>query len=181
MQSDSEKKTDIDEKPSESSEAPTEKPADDDKDDDFSIVIVMANSFGYFPDEEENQQVLKEIYRILKTDGKLLLDLTDANHVKNNLTPISWHEANRDIIVCRQREFDGELIKVREIVISKKKGLIRDGHYCGRIYEKEKIKQSLENSGFKNISVQNNLSLHNQIGDYGFLTSRMLVTAQKLH
>jgi len=149
------------------------------KNDAYSAVFIMANSFGYFPDEKENLRILKEAHRLLKKNGKLLLDLTDADHAKNNLTPLSWHEANEDIIICRERKLKGNIIKAREIVVSKKKGVLRDGFYCERLYNKNKIAGLLKSTGFKNLSLKNNLSLHKNKKDYGLMTSRMLVTATK--
>ena len=149
------------------------------KADDYSAIFIMANSFGYFPDEKENSRILKETYRLLKKGGRLLLDMADASHVKNNLKPVSWHEANSDVLVCRQRQLEGDVIKAREIVLSKKKGLLRDGFYCERIYNKNKISRLLKRVGFGAVSVKKGVSLHKQKRDYGFLTSRMFVTAVK--
>jgi len=149
------------------------------KDNDYSGVFIMANSFGYFPSNKENLRLLREAYRILKKDGKLLLDLTDLGYVKNHLKPASWHEANNDIVVCRERHLKGNLIKAREVVVSKKKGLIRDGLYSERIYDKKKITKLLNQAGFKNISIKKNISLHKRKKDYGLITSRMFVTAKK--
>lgn len=147
---------------------------------DYSVVFIMANSFGYFPNDKENLRVLKEINRLLKKGGRLLLDLTDASYVKNKLKPASWHEANEDVIVCRERKYSKGLVKAREMVVSKKTGIIRDGYYCERIYSKEKIYSLLRNAGFKKVFVRKNLSLHKvkkKDRDYGFLNSRMFVTA----
>lgn len=149
------------------------------KSDDYSVVFIMANSFGYFSNENDNMRVLREIRRLLKKGGKLLLDLSDPDYVRKNLKPISWHEANKDIIVCRKREFKNDLVKTREIVISKRDGILRDGFYCARLYKKNRIINFLQKTGFKNISVKRNLSLHKNNKDYGFLTSRMFVTAVK--
>jgi len=146
---------------------------------DYSAIFIMANSFGYFPSERENIKILREIYRLLKKGGRLLIDLADPGYLKKNLKPISWHEANSDIIVCRQRQLKGELITAREIVISKKKGLVKDDCYCEQIYDQGKITRALRKAGFKNISLKKNVSLHKNKKDYGFLTSRMFVTAVK--
>lgn len=145
----------------------------------YTIICIMANSFGYFPNESDNLKVLKESYRMLKKGGKLLLDLADPQHVKINLKPFSWHEASNDIIVYRQREICKNLIKAREIVISKKDGLLRDDVYCERIYSKNNIIKLLKSAGFKKISVLDRVSLHNAVNDYGLLTSRMFVAAVK--
>jgi D-alanine-D-alanine ligase len=146
---------------------------------DYSVIIVMANSFGYFPDERENLKVLREAYRLLKPKGRLLLDLANPVYVKNNLKPISWHRIGDDIDVFRKREIKRNLVKTREIAISQKKGLLRDGCYCERLYAKAGISQLLKKAGFKNIKIKSNLSLHKKRQDYGFLTSRMIVTASK--
>lgn len=150
------------------------------KNNDYSVVFIMANSFGYFPDERENLRILKEMHRLLKRGGKLLLDLTDPDYVRSNLKPLSWHEATKDVIVCRKRELKGDIIKVREIVLSKKRGLLRDGFYCERIYDKDKITHFLKNTGFRNVLVKKNISVHKNRKDYDLMTSRMIVTAEKV-
>jgi D-alanine-D-alanine ligase len=149
------------------------------KNDDFEAIIVMANSFGYFAKEKENIKVLKEAHRLLKNKGKLLLDLADKAQAKKNLKPTSWHRANDDIVVLRRRRLTGDMIKAREVVISRKKGLLKDGTYLSRLYSKKKIKGILRQAGFKNVKIRDNLKFHRKKKDYGFLTSRMIVVAQK--
>lgn len=145
----------------------------------FSAIILMANSFGYFPCERENIKVLKEICRLLEPKGELLLDLTDYQYVKNNLKPMAQHIIENGIKVLRKREIKDNLVKIREIVSSKKIGVLRDACYCERFYNEKKITQLLIKTSFKNIKVRNNLSFHNKKQDYGFLTSRMFVSANK--
>jgi D-alanine-D-alanine ligase len=145
----------------------------------YSKAFIMANSFGYFSDESENFIILQEMHRLLQVGGRVLLDLADPDYVKRHLRPLSWHEANKDIIVCRKRELQDDIIKAREIVVSKKRGLLRDGFYCERVYTKDKIIQLLKNAGFKDLCVKKNLSLHKKKKDYGLMTTRMFVTAVK--
>ena len=145
----------------------------------FAAIFIMANSFGYFPTESENLQVLKEARRLLKKEGKLLLDLTNPGYAKKNLLPLSWHEANEDIIVCRKRELKRNVVLAREIVVSKTKGLIRDGLYRECIYPKNKILHLLKKAGFSKVSIKNNVTLHTQRQDYGLMNSRMMVKAVK--
>lgn len=146
---------------------------------DYSVIFIMANSFGYFLDEKENIRILKESHRLLKKGGRLLLDLTNPDYVIDNLKAFSWHEANNDIVVCRNRELNDDIIRAREVVISKKNGLMRDGYYCGRIYNTDKITRFLRAIGFGRLVIKKNISLHKKKKDYGFLTSRMIVTAVK--
>ena len=145
----------------------------------YSVVIIMANSFGYFSNNKDNFKILKETNRLLVKKGKLLLDLTNSNYVRKNLKSTSWHRINADITVCRQREIQKHIVKTREIAISKNKGLLRDGCYCERLYTKAKIAELLKKARFKNINTGACLSLHKEGKDYGLLTSRMIVTTVK--
>lgn len=145
----------------------------------FCAIFIMGNSFGYFPHERGNIRILREAHRLLKRGGKLLLDLAEPDYVRKNLKPLTWHEADKDIIVCRKRQLQGDIVKAREIVVSKSRGLLRDGCYCERIYDKDKIARLLSIAGFENLSIKRNISLHGKGEDYGLLTSRMIVTAAK--
>ena len=145
----------------------------------FRIVILMASSFGYFVDEGEDRKILEEIFRILMPKGLLLLDLPNREYVLKNFTPQSWHEANEEIVVCRQREVEGDITYGREIAISKHKGLIRDATYCTRLYSPEKITGLLTSVGFSSVNIENDFSTHEKRADYGLMTNRMIVIARK--
>jgi len=145
----------------------------------FRVIIVMASSFGYFVDEGENEKILREAFRLLKPRGSLLLDLPHREYVLKNFVPQSWHEANEEIVVCRQRRFDEDTIYGREMVISKTKGMIRDATYCTRLYSPEKITTLLRSVGFTGITIQKGFVSHGEKGDYGLMSNRMIVIADK--
>jgi len=145
----------------------------------FKIIIVMASSFGYFVDESENEKILVEAGRLLMPGGTLLLDLPNKDHVITNFNPESWHEADGDIVVCRQRRLEEDVLFSREKVISKSRGRIRDEIYCTRLYSEEKIVEMLVSSGFSSIDVQKDYTSHEKRGDYGCMTNRMIVVAHK--
>jgi D-alanine-D-alanine ligase len=148
-------------------------------DERFEIIIVMASSFGYFVEESENEKILCEAHRILRPMGTLLLDLPNRAFVIQNFKSQSWHEANEDIVVCRQRRLDDEILYCREMVVSKQKGLVRDGNYCVRLYTQEKVTAMLSSAGFGDVTTQENFSSHDGNGDYGCMTNRMIVTARR--
>ena len=145
----------------------------------FRVIIVMANSFGYFIDEGENEKILREGSRLLAPKGLLFLDLPHRKYVLKNFAPQSWHEANEEIVVCRQRRLDGDIMFGREMVISKTKGMIRDSTYCTRLYGPEKITTMLTSAGFASATIQKDFVSHGEKGDYGLMTNRMIVIANK--
>ena len=145
----------------------------------FQFIIIMASSFGYFADEEQNRQILNEAFRLLTPKGTLLLDLPDRDYVLQNFKPFSCHKVNEDITVSRERELGDEIVYSREIVTSPKKGCIRNRTYCTRLYSPGKISELLNSAGFSSITCQRNFMNREAEGDYGCMTSRMIVTAKR--
>jgi D-alanine-D-alanine ligase len=145
----------------------------------FDAVLVLGNSFGYFEDDSRNQHILREICRLLRPGGKLLLDLVHSDYVRKYFTASSWHEATDDVVVCRQRKLRPDGILVREIVLSKKRGLIRDASYFARLFRTQELKVLLTASGFHQITFGGAFIAHSKPDDYGLLTNRMVVTAEK--
>jgi D-alanine-D-alanine ligase len=145
----------------------------------FDVVMVMGNSFGYFKEDSQNLKVLREICRLLRSGGKLLLDLIHSDYARKQFKPSSWHEANEDVVVCRERELLKEGVLVREIVMSKRRGLVRDVTYFARLFQPKELEALLTESGFQQIDCGGLLVSHPKADDYGLLNKRMVVTAHK--
>ena len=128
---------------------------------------------------EKAMEILLEANRLLMPEGMLLLDLPNKDYVIKNFIPESWHEANDDIVVFRQRRLEEDVLYSREKVISKSRGDIRDQTYCTRLYSEEKIAEMLACSGFSAIHVQKDYMSHENKGDYGCMTNRMIVIGHK--
>ena len=141
----------------------------------FTVIMIMASSLGYLPDEAEDEKILSETFRLLMPKGSLLLDLPNMEYVLTHFTPLTWHEADEDIVVCRQRRRDKSVITCREMVISKRRGLIRDETFSTRLYSQEKISEMLTSVGFSSVKIHNNFVSHQKEGDYGCMTNRMIV------
>lgn len=147
--------------------------------DRFQAVTVMANSFGYFSSPADDEVMLREVHRVLAAGGMLLLDLVDKEYLIDNFKAHSWHEANEEIVVCREKRLADDLVLSREIVLSKTEGLLRDEKYCVRLYAPEQISRLLTASGFDTIHLHRGYTSHERSSDYGFMTRRMFVTAHK--
>jgi len=145
----------------------------------FDAVMVMGNSFGYFMDDEQNMKIIAEISRVLRPGGKLLLDLANRDYVGSNMAPVVWHEADRDVIVCRERSLKKQGVSAREIVISKERGLMRESAYFFRLFRRTEIREILDCHGFNNISIQDGYRSHQGDADMGLFNNRVLVTAKK--
>lgn len=145
----------------------------------FDVVLIMGNSFGYFEEDIQNQKILLEVCRLLSPGGNVLLDLINRDYAHRQFSPTSWHEANEDVVVCRKRKLVDEGVLVREIVMSKSRGLIRDVNYFARLFGQREIEALLTNSGFIQINSAGSMVLRPMESDYGLLSNRLLITARK--
>ena len=71
--------------------------------DTFEAVLILGNSFGYFETLQDDLRVLKEVHRVLKPWGKLLIDIADGEYLRDHYQPRSWEWINKQLFVCRER------------------------------------------------------------------------------
>lgn len=148
--------------------------------DNFNIVLILGNSFGYFETVNDDVRVLKEVFRILKPWGKLLIDVTDGKYIKENFQPRSWEWIDKKHFVCRERtlSFDKSRLITREVITHVEKGVIADQFYAERLYDEISLKELLESLGFVDVTFHGNFvaeSLRNQ--DLGMMEKRIILTA----
>ncbi len=146
----------------------------------FRYILLMASSFGYFIDETENLRILQESYRLLQPNGTLLLDLINREYMLKRFKPFSRHQVNEDITVERERILGDDIIFSKETVLSATKGHIRTKTYCTRLYSPEKISTLLRSAGFSTVECISDFMDRDANGDFGCLTNRMIILAQKL-
>lgn len=83
----------------------------------FDAVVNLFTSFGYFENDAENEQVLSEISRLLKDEGRFIIDYLNPTYVTKNLVPYSEREVDGMTIEERRKIEDGcvqKTIRIRE-------------------------------------------------------------------
>lgn len=148
--------------------------------DKFDNVLILGNSFGYFETIQDDFRVLKQVRRVLKPWGKVLIDLSDGEYVKQHFEPRSWEWIDKNYFVCRERKLslDKHRLISREVISHVNKGVEVDQFYAERLYTKDEIKELLEQAGFTEVAFHGILvpeSKRNQ--DLGMMKQRIVVTA----
>ncbi len=143
-------------------------------------VMVMGNSFGYFERESDDIQVLEAIKRVLKSRGKLVLDLVDGEWMAKNFESRSWEWIDQSHFVNRERSLssEGKRIISREVITNSEMGVLADQFYAERLYTFEEMRGLLESLGFSDVTLHGTLisdSTRNQ--DLGMMAHRMFITA----
>lgn len=148
--------------------------------DQFDNVMILGNSFGYFETLNDDLRVLKESFRVLKPWGKILIDLSDGEFLKNNFQPRSWEWINKEYFVCRERSLslDQQRLISREVITHVNKGVMVDQFYAERLYTKEQITQILTKAGFSDIIFHGTITPDSQRNqDLGMMERRFIITA----
>jgi len=128
--------------------------------DTFDVVMILGNSFGYFETVQDDLTVLKQVFRVLRPWGRLLIEVADGEYVKQNFQPRSWEWIGKNHFVCRERSLslDGQRLISREVVSHVDKGVVADQFYAERLYDKASLTELLTKSGFTEITFHGELA-----------------------
>jgi D-alanine-D-alanine ligase len=121
--------------------------------------------------------------RVLRPNGRFLLDVADGNYLRDNFNPRSWEWIDKNHFVCRERSLAGDGVRLisREVISNTKKGVIVDQFYAERLYDQDSLTEILRSAGFKNVTVHTNYqteSLRNQ--DLGMMERRIIVSSDAI-
>lgn len=148
--------------------------------DGFDVVMLLGNSFGYFDTVDDDLRVLREIFRVLKPLGRLLIDVTDGEYLKSHFESRTWEWLDKKHYVCRERSLsaDGQRMISREIITHAEKGVLADQFYAERLYTRDGLVNLMEQAGFSQIVVHGEINTQSQRNqDLGMMAQRLLVTA----
>ncbi|SFX77173.1 Methyltransferase domain-containing protein [Thermoactinomyces sp. DSM 45891] len=86
----------------------------------YDVVLNLFTSFGYFETDEENEQVIREVARVLKPKGRFLIDYLNREYVVEHLVAVSQREQD-GIHIQEERSIQGDFV-VKKITLSDKQG-----------------------------------------------------------
>jgi len=147
--------------------------------DSFDVVMVLGNSFGYFETIQDDLRVLKEVSRVLKPWGRLLIDVADGEYLQEHFQRRSWEWIDKKRFVCRERSLslDKQRLISREVVTHVEKGILTDQFYAERLYTRESLSELLKTAGLSDIIIHGAISPDSQWNqDLGMMERRIIVT-----
>lgn len=141
-------------------------------------VYLMGNSFGYFEREQDDLDILEAVKRILKSEGKLALDIINGEWMKLHFEKRSWEWIDQNHFVCRERSLSADQTRIisREVIVHAEKGVIADQFYAERLYTQAQIEALLVKAGFQNIYIHTELVADSTRGhDLGMMANRLFI------
>ncbi|MDD5497627.1 MAG: D-alanine--D-alanine ligase, partial [Atribacterota bacterium] len=112
--------------------------------------------------------------------GKLLIEVSDGEYLKETFQSRSWEWIDKKHFVCRERSLshDQQRLISREIISHIEKGLITDQFYAERLYSKESLTDLLRSAGFSDITFHGEFSPDSKRNqDLGMMERCLIVTA----
>ncbi len=146
----------------------------------FDVVMILGNSFGYFESYDDDLQVLLSASKVLKSGGKVLIDVADGSFLKTNFKPRSWEWINKNQFVCRERclSASGKKLISREVITQTNKGVIADQFYSENLYDGQGLENLVNLSGFDDIKISSALEVKSQRNqDLGMMENRIILSA----
>jgi ubiquinone/menaquinone biosynthesis C-methylase UbiE len=119
----------------------------------FDAVINLFTSFGFFDRDEENETVIKQVYKALKPGGMFLLDYENKFYfVYNDVFRKEryWEKVSKDKYLLFENNFDAENEKEIFKVHVLEKGILKEtSGYNIRLYSFPEIKKMLAGNHFE--------------------------------
>jgi SAM-dependent methyltransferase len=140
----------------------------------FDIALSLFTSFGYFPDDAENQRVLDHVAASLGPAGIFVLDMVGKEVLARIFTPTGSEEVPEDLVVRRRRVVD-DWNRIENEWILIRNGAARTFRFDHWIYSGREIKQMLMLAGFAEVQL-----FADYLGaPYGPEASRLVVVGRK--
>lgn len=127
---------------------------------EFGVVLMLFTAFGYFNDKQ-NKQVLNQINKVLKQNGRFLLDVISGEAVKSRFSKEGQKEKSSQILKMKKMvEMGGVMVDETEwydpeqqLIHNHREWQNKDQKskydYFLRVYTVGQYKQMLEHAGFE--------------------------------
>ncbi len=122
---------------------------------EFDIVLNLFTSFGYFEDNDENLQVLKNVYKSLKPNGKFILDVLGKEVIARIFKGKEWKEINGDIWLF-ERNIKKDWSRFEDNMMKVVNGDVKEFNTSHWLYSAKELKDMLEGVGFTSLDVYGN-------------------------
>jgi len=140
----------------------------------FDAVINLYTSFGYFDDQTDNKTVLENIYKSLKSNGKLLMELMGKEVLARIFQERDWREEN-GVILLEERKVGKNWDFIESHWIIFKDGKKYEHKFYPKLYSAVELCEMLKSSGFQQVETYGGLDG----SPYDQKAKRLVIAGQK--
>ena len=119
----------------------------------FAAAVSMDTSFGYLPSEQEDTRSLRELHRVLRQDGVLVVDVFNRERLIKRYIGTSPAKRREypSFILSQKRTVsaDGMVLCDRWEIHDKADGQVHVFEHVARLYSRSQLQGLLAKAGFK--------------------------------
>jgi SAM-dependent methyltransferase len=123
----------------------------------FDLILSLNSSFGYFEDQSEHLQVLKNIHDSLRPSGTCLFELFGKEVVPKMFVEREWTEIEGTYFLD-DRRVDKNWSRIINHCRIIKDGAVKDGTFSLTIFSGVEFSAMLRDTGFSKVSLYGDLS-----------------------
>lgn len=112
----------------------------------FDAVVNLFTSFGYFTDNEDNARVFQEIHRVLKPQGRFIVDFLNPSYVRQHLVPHS-ERIDGGTRIEERRRIENGFVKKAITLTDASGGEQREYEERVRLYELADFRNMMDEAG----------------------------------
>ena len=123
----------------------------------FDAALNLFTTFGYFIDNEQNEQVLESVNSMLKKNGLFLIDYLNSNRVEDELVP-EEHGSHKGVEFTINRYIENGCVFKKIRFSGDKVGSPKEYNERVKLYDRKWFEDVMERSGFLIHEVMGNYS-----------------------
>ncbi len=123
----------------------------------FDLILSMSSSFGYFEEQPDHLQVLKNIHGSLRPSGTCLFELVGKEVISKMFVEREWTEIEGTYFLD-DRRVDKNWSRIINHCKIIKDGVVKDGTFSLTIFSGVEFSAMLRDAGFSNVSLYGDLS-----------------------
>ena len=118
----------------------------------FDAAIMMFTSLGYFKDRSDDIKVIRNIFKSIKSDGTVLIDLMGKEVLSQIYTPRDWRELEgKFLLEEREPGSDWSILKNRWVLFHD--GIKSEYKFHLNIYSGPEMIEMLKDCGFSKVEI----------------------------
>jgi SAM-dependent methyltransferase len=141
----------------------------------FDLACNLFTSFGYFKDEQDNLQVLRNLHRSLNANGMLVIEVVGKERLARTWQNTMSTELADGSLIVHRTQIHNDWCRVHAEWILVKDGRTRNFNFEHTVYSGRELKDCLLSCGFKQVQLFGDL----QGSPYNLDATRLIAVARK--
>jgi len=143
--------------------------------DSYDLVVNLFTSFGYFKDKNDDALVLENIYKSLRKNGSVLIDVAGKEVLAKSFLPTTSELQADGTLLVQRHEIKDDWTRIRNEWILIRDDTSKHYHFEHTIYSGQELKDRLLRAGFANVMLFGDLDG----SQFGSSAKRLVAVARK--